>query len=176
VAQASHGWGVLKSSDPKVVAAVKAYGEYREKNGVVVSFQAKGDSNVQLATDSKGAVTGVNVTLNSTTLARINNAEENSAAHVMALADVAHEGSHVETDQALIHSHLDPRMNITNRQSEIRAYGVTNAIVGPSPWNVVGPDHQPADLSTENGINRYLNSLPPNPEEPLDAPIYTPPQ
>jgi hypothetical protein len=61
----------LQSNDPKVVAAAKAEGAYGEKNGVFVGFKDKGNSTVQWATDAKGNVTGINVTMNSKTLAGI---------------------------------------------------------------------------------------------------------
>jgi hypothetical protein len=162
-----------------VVAAAKAYGAYGEKNGVFVGFKGKGNSTVQWAQDSKGNVTGINVTMNSKTLAGVNSSDFmpgiKSGAYANAVADVAHEGSHVSDFESLMHSNFNQTLDITNRTSEQRAYGVANSVMQSYGYSYVDPrTGASVDLSSGSAIDKFLNSLPPNPEENLDDPIYQP--
>ena len=166
----------LQSSDPKVVAAAKAYGAYGEKNGVFVGFQTKGKSNVTWALDSKGNKTGINVTINSTNLAGINSPDLmpgiKSGSLAYAVADFAHEGSHVEDQQALMQSNFNKALDITNRTSEHRAYAVEESEMQSFGYSLINPQTGTSlDLRNDEAIDRFLNSLPPNPRENLDDPI-----
>jgi len=130
---------------------------------------------VQFATDQKGAVTGINVSINSNTLSGVN-ASNTSGAFAHAIADVAHEGSHVQTDQALIDHHMDPAYDVTNRRSEWSAYAVSNSVMHSLGWTYVDASGTPINLNSHRAIDDFLNSQPPEGQEKLDGPIYTPPQ
>jgi RHS repeat-associated protein len=170
----------LKSSDKNVVAAAKAYGNYGEKNNVAVGFQTKEASSVKFATNSKGAVTGIDVSINSKTLSGITQEKdangETTLGFARAVADVAHEGSHVQTDQALIDHHMDPGFNLTNRQSEHPAYKITDSVLRSYGWAGTDASGHILDLSNDTVIDKFLDSLPPEGQEPLDGHIYTPPK
>ena len=163
----------LQSKDKNVVAAAKAYGAYGEKNNVAVGFQNKEDSNVSFAKDAKGNVTGVNVSINSDKLSGITK-DSTSGSYAFAVADVSHEGSHVQKDMALIEHNFDPKYNITNRQLEIPAYRISGSVMESYGYGFTDSKGNFIDLSTDDAVNKYLNSLPPDPQEPLDDPIYKP--
>jgi len=126
----------LKSKDPKVVAAAKAYGKLGEKNGVNVSIVKVVDvAHPNVAGNTGGslqpATDGVNTVMQNT--------QVNIRAGMSSddLSDtVIHEGSHVEDHAnyaAAVNALQDPTgqlakaMNVTGRQSENSAYGVENA-------------------------------------------------
>ncbi len=56
--------------------------------------------------------------------------------------------------------------------SEIRAYGVSDAEAKQFGGLIISPmNGQPIDLGTRDARNKFVNSLPYNPKEPLDQPI-----
>jgi hypothetical protein len=161
----------LKSKDPKVRAAAKAYGEYGAQNRVKVDFTTSDKSHTGFAKDENGKAVGVNVTINSNMLSGI--ATDSSAdAHVLALADVAHEGSHVQTDTVLLDNGLAYPARISNRQSEVLALRVSSAVAQEHGKTFLDAQGHPIDISTDQKVNNFLKSLPKNPNEDLNAPIY----
>jgi len=165
----------LKSPDQKVRDAASAYGAYGEKNKVTVGFSNNEKSHTGFAFNQKGQYAGIHVTINANMLSGIEKSP-GTAQVVLAVADVAHEGSHVKTDRELVKANFTVLLNITNRQSEIRAYGVANSVVTAAGYMYLNDNNQPVDLSNEDKINKFLNTLPPNPHEKLDDPIYKPPK
>jgi RHS repeat-associated protein len=172
----------LASKDDKVVAAAKAYGAYGEKNGVAVAFSATDKSNVTFSLDAAGKATGVNVTLNSRVLsAGVADSGDKTGAYGGAVSDVAHEGSHVQTDRAFLAHQFDPlgaaAFDVSSRESEIRAYSVQNSVLNSMGDGAPDPEHPGKfiDLSNEGSINRFLDSGAGGGQQGLDQPIYQQP-
>jgi len=126
----------LKSKDPSVVAAAKAYGKLGEKNGVNVSVVNVVDAkNSNVTGNTSGslqvATDGVNAVMQNTQVNIQAGLSSNDLSDT-----VVHEGSHVEDHanyaaavNALqdMSGQLPKAMNVTARQSEVTAYGVENA-------------------------------------------------
>jgi hypothetical protein len=156
----------LQSKNRNERNAAAVYGGYGEKSGVGVSFTTERNSNTSFTRDLAGVVTGVSVEINSNAIAGAND-KKGTVGNVFAEATVAHEGSHVEDRMNLIHHDFNPMFNMTNRESELRAYRLTNSIA--QRHNIFFPDAQgnPIDLDSDRAINRFLDSTP-HEEEPLD--------
>jgi RHS repeat-associated protein len=121
----------LKSSNPAVVSAAKAYGAPGERNGITVNFKSPSQMNKDH---------GQNVTGDTTT--QIRRAEAESTVDIStnlrgrSLAQtVAHEGAHIEQDRALAAS-FDPttgkyssKLNITRFEREMTGYSVGAAVM-----------------------------------------------
>jgi RHS repeat-associated protein len=121
----------LKSKDPDVVRAAKAYGDPTKDNGVNVGFadlSSKGENGKTVSTigtDANGNLrANSDVTINS----KATGADLDAA--------VGHEGSHAADAQDVVRSGLTEDgqkiyagENITPYASEQRAYGVTNSIL-----------------------------------------------
>jgi hypothetical protein len=88
----------------------------------------------------------------------------------MAVADVAHEGSHVSDFESLMHSNFSSALNITNRASEHSAYAIEDSVLRSYGYR---PAYQgfEVDLSSDRAIDNYLDSTP-NSGENLNDPIY----
>ena len=61
---------------------------------------------------------------------------------------------------------------ISNRQSETFALRVAWAVLQDHGKAPADEQNRPIDLSTDQKINRFLDSLPKKPNEDLNAPIY----
>lgn len=169
----------LKSKDKDVRNAAKAYGNYGDKNGVTVGFMEGKDSQgrdtsrlayTEFSRDSKGQTTGISVQVGVDLIAGATDAQGRPAqpgpGSVLAEATVAHEGKHVADRTFML---IDPGITMTNRQAEIRAYGITNAVVKENSRYASLP--QGIDFSSDDGINRYLDANP-QPEENLDDLVH----
>jgi hypothetical protein len=64
---------------------------------------------------------------------------------------------------------------ISQRQSEVLAYRVSWSVVSSHGMAPADDKKHPIDLSTDQKIIKFLDSLPKNPKEDLNAPIYHPP-
>jgi RHS repeat-associated protein len=161
----------LKSKDPKVVAAAKAYGKLGEKNGVNVTIVNVVDAkNANVTGNTSGSLQlgtdGVNAVMQNT--------QVNIKAGMSSddLSDtVVHEGSHVEDHAgyaAAVNALQDPTgqlakaMNVTGKQSEMTAYGVENANRaqrGAAPIDIQNQLSNPP-YSTNPDINKGIFDAP----------------
>ena len=144
----------LKSKDKSVVAAAKAYGALGEKNGVNVSIVNVVDpKNSNVSGSTSGVNGGLQQAADGTVM---QNTQVNIKAGLSSndLSDTTvHEGSHVEDRgnfAAAVNvlrdfsGGLEMGLNVTGRQSEVSAYGVTNANRaqrGDSPVNAWSARH-----------------------------------
>jgi RHS repeat-associated protein len=123
--------GLRNSKNADVARGANAYGAANADNGVSVSFKdlsgsgKGGDTVSTVGTDADG-----NLRANSAITINSKDSGTNFT------ADVGHEGSHAADAQDVVKSGLEngdntihAGMNITPYQSEVRAYGVTNAIL-----------------------------------------------
>jgi len=69
-------------------------------------------------------------------------------------------------------SNFNKALDITNRTSEHRAYAVEESEMQSFGYSLINPQTGTSlDLRNDEAIDRFLNSLPPNPRENLDDPI-----
>ena len=126
----------LKSKDPKIVKAAQAYGKLGDKNGVNVTFLNVVDpkhSNVVGNTGAQAGTGGIRVDQPTGTVQQATQVNLQAGMGGSQLQETAvHEGVHVEDRANFVDTikmtpyAFDQSLNITNRQSEVNAYGVEN--------------------------------------------------
>jgi RHS repeat-associated protein len=127
----------LKSKDQSVVQAARAYGALGEKNGVNVSIVNTVDPKNKDVTGNTGALAGtggLQATADGKGFMQATQVNIQAGLSANQLSDTAvHEGQHVADRENFVTAlGVDPTgqlvqgLNITNRMSEVNAYGVEN--------------------------------------------------